>query len=276
MEGDWLSLIPKPCSGLTPDLSCPLAAGTTTCSHPTQTPARTPEGSPAAHRLREGPGASWEGGRPLLPRRRQEVRKEFGAGEACGPLVSLPASTLLPSPEAGQAGVSGSHRSDSWTSEGEGWQKRPFLTKTGWLGSEFGPPSPGGEEVAPGIRVVFCRPFPSKATRSHFPWWGLGSSGALGTLQEEGPGAGCTGRGRACIPPVLLGLHTQFPTLLSLCQLPGQGAGLTSSCGRSGLCASEGSCAHRSQSPCFVLLVAVLQQWDASKKRGCSLRPPPP
>lgn len=248
--------------GLTPDLSCPLwLLGPPPVVTPPQTPARTQEGSPAAHRLREGPGASWEGGHPLLPRRRQEVRRVFGAGEAFGPLVSLPASTLLLSPEAGG--------------------RRGCLSFTGVI------PGPlrgrDAEEALPHLRwgVVglgvwtfqswgrggstrclggFLQTLPSsETTRSRFPLWGLGSSGALGTLQEEGPGAVCTGRGAGLASlPCCWGCTPSSPLLLSLCLASRAGSRPHQLWAAWPVCQWGFLCPPVPQSPCFVLLVAVL------------------
>lgn len=78
MEGDWLKLSPRPCSGADSRSLLPsLAARTTTCSHPTTrrlTHAHRKEAQLHTG-CREGPGASWEGGVPLLPRRRQESKE---------------------------------------------------------------------------------------------------------------------------------------------------------------------------------------------------------
>lgn len=90
-------------------------------------------------------------------------RKVFGAGEAYGPQVSLPASTLLLSPEAG-----GRHgclcfigvipgplrRRDAE----EALFPRPRYRVVG--ARSLGPPALGKEWVTPDIWVVFCRPFP--------------------------------------------------------------------------------------------------------------------
>lgn len=119
---------------------------------------------------------------------------------------------------------------------------------------------------------------------SHLPLWGLGSSAALGTLKEEGPGAACTdNRARACIP--------------SCCR------GRTPSCPTSAFCLLLSSFRGREQSPpmaagslvCMPVRVPLPTgptvtvtalcalgcyagtEWEASKRRvGYSLKPPPP
>lgn len=88
VEGDWLRLTPKPCSGAdSRSLLLSLAARTTTCSHPTThrlTHAHRKEAQ-LRRGCRDGPGASWEGGVPLLPRRRQESEGSSWSRRGLGP-----------------------------------------------------------------------------------------------------------------------------------------------------------------------------------------------
>lgn len=137
MEGDWLRLTPGPCSGADSRSLLPSpAARTATCSHPTtRRPTHARRKEAQLHLgCREGPGASWEGGVPLLPRRRQESKEKCLEQER--PVGAQPA--FLPQPPAFPRGRWQVRRlfhwSGSWTSEGKGQQKGRFLTQdAGWV-----------------------------------------------------------------------------------------------------------------------------------------------
>ena len=138
VEGDWLRPTPRPCSGADSRSLLPsLAARTTTCSHPTTrrlTHAHRKEAQLHTG-CREGPGASWEGGVPLLPRRRQESKESAWSRRGLW-APSQPSCLSPPAFPRGrwQARVSAFRWSGSWTSEGKGQQKGPFfLTDAGWL-----------------------------------------------------------------------------------------------------------------------------------------------
>lgn len=166
----------------------------------------------------------------------------------------------------GQAGVSECHQSDSRTSGRDGGG---------------GPSSPKMGVAELGVRTLrsgkrrehqvsgwFSADLPLlKDHPFSFPLWGLGSSGALGTLQEEGRGAAALAGGRACHPPVLLGPHTQFPTsALPLPSFQGREQASPAAAGSLACVPVRVLVATSPTSPCFVLLVALLQQWDASKE----------
>ena len=136
MEGDWLRLTPRPCSGADSRSLVPsLAARTTTCSHPTThrlTHAHRKEAQLHTG-CREGPGASWEGGVPLLPRRSQESKES--AWSRRGLWAPSQPSCLSPLLSPGAGGRCGSVSLEwFWTSEGKGQQKGRFLTQdAGWV-----------------------------------------------------------------------------------------------------------------------------------------------
>lgn len=231
---------PRPCSGAASRSLLPsLAARTATCSHPTTrrlTHARRKEAQLHTGR-REGPGAAGRaqsrlGGRvPLSPRRRQE--SEGSAWSRRGlwaPSQPFCLSPPLPPGAGGRRGdlrpirvVCGPLRKG---------QRRAPLPHSGCraVGARsLDPPAPGEEWVTPGTWVVLCRPFPSWRTAHPLPSCRQGSSGALGTLPEEGPGAAGT-KSRARARPLLLpwGPRTQpahFCFRAASARLPGPGAG---------------------------------------------------
>lgn len=147
----------------------------------------------------------------------------------------------------------------------------------------MGPPALGEEWVIPGIWVGSLQTLPllkDHPSPSHLPLQRLGSSGALGTLREEGPGAGCIdSKAGLRSPPPAAGaaMRTCCPTAdFSLPPSSVQGREQAhDSCRQSGLYATEGFCAHQPHG--HFALCSGLLCWDASTRRaGYSLRPPPP
>ena len=104
VEGDWLRPTPRPCSGLTPHLSCPpWQPGPPPVVTPPHADSRMytgrkPSCTQAAGRAQEPAGRV---GSPCFQDNVRKARKVLGAGEACGPLASLPVSAPLLSPGAG-------------------------------------------------------------------------------------------------------------------------------------------------------------------------------
>lgn len=152
------------------------------------------------------------------------------------------------------------------------------MQKCGGWGQEFVPSSPGGRVgitryLGSSLQTLPLKDHPSC---SHFPLWGLGSSGALGILKEEGPGwpgAGCTdSRARACTPFSHRRVtHPVTPLLLSvpLCLVPRAGSGPSEGCRQSGLYASGGACIPSPTVTMFCPLGCCTgTEWDASERRG--------
>lgn len=193
-----------------------------------------------------------------MPRRRQEVRKGFRAGEACGPLVSLPAAASCCPQSGRQAGVR--FPGVVLDLRGRGGRRGPSSPKVGWLAGVWTPQS-GEEEVAPGVLVAFCRPFPSETTVLISPRaWPALELGDFGKRPAGGTG------GAGLHPPAPPGLHA--PRVLSLCLAPGRGAASAAAAGSLACVPGRALRPPVPQSPCFVLLAAVLQQWGAGEKRG--------
>ena len=234
MEGDWLRLSPRPCSGADSRSLLPsLAARTTTCSHPTTrrlTHAHRKEAQLHTG-CREGPGASWEGGVPLLPRQRQESKESAWSRRGLwAPSQPSCLSPLLSPGAGGRCGVCligvvpGPLR-------GRDSRRGPSSPKTqgGWC-QELGPSGSGAELGNTGCLGGSLQTLPLLKDHPPLssPFAGTGSSGALGAHKEEGPGAaGTDSRAGLGSPPPAAGAAHRCPTrfLSPLFWLPVQGAG---------------------------------------------------
>ena len=112
-----------------------------------------------------------------------------------------------------QAWVSAFHWSDSWTSKGKGWQKRPFFLAqdTGWLGVgvwTLQPEGRVGNSYLSGSLQTLLKDHPL----AHFPSYRLGSSGTSETQERSGMELAALIAGPGLVPHLTqLGLHTQLP-----------------------------------------------------------------
>lgn len=233
---------PRPCSGAASRSLLPsLAARTTTCSHPTTrrlTHARRKEAQLHIGR-REGPGAAGRaqsrlGGRvPLSPRRRQESGGSVGSRRGLwAPSQPFCLSPLLSPGAGGRHGrlrsigvVCGPLRGRDSTRAPLPHSGRRVVGARSWIlrcrGEELGDTRCVGDSLQ-------TLPLLEDPPRLPLPLH-RGSSGALGTLPEEGPGAAGT-KSRARARPLLLlwGPCTQPPRFCPRsvpAQLPGHGAG---------------------------------------------------
>lgn len=142
------------------------------------------------------------------------------------------------------------HWSGSWTSEGKGQQKGPFLTPGHRVGGarSWGPQGLGQSWVTSGVWVVLCRPFLSSRTvcPSHPPLQGQAALEPWGLIRKRGLGLLAPTAGQGLDPLLLRGLHTIAPLVPCLPSSSFQcREQACSSCRQSGLCAREGSCAHQ-------------------------------
>lgn len=134
----------------------------------------------------------------------------LGAGEACRPLASLPASA--PCFPQGQRQVRCLfHWSGSWTSEGKGTAEGPSSPQdAGWVVPGVGALGAWGQSwVTPGVWVVLCRPFLSSRTvcPSHPPLQGQAALRPWGLIRKRGLGLLAPTAGQGLDPLLLRGPH---------------------------------------------------------------------
>lgn len=207
--------------GLTPDLLPSLAAGTP----PVVTPPQTPHAlrrKPSCTQAEGGPRSQLGGWAPPVAKTmsgsEESIWSRRGLWAPSQPSCLNPPAVPRGGRQAWGSGFPGVVPGPL----GKGAEKALPHLRGGWVGVRT--LQSWEEEVAPGIWVVFCRPFPSSKTTALIPPRGAWPLGALGALPGEGPGAGCPARGRVCTAPVPLGLHTAPHFRSPPARPPGQGA----------------------------------------------------